>query len=223
MNNIWRGALFLCAVSASSLIGSHLARPDTLPTQTAMQPPQRMAEPARTVAGFLNEAFTLFRSKDIAPAERWAKLRTLIERQMDISALAKFTTGARLGQTAAAMQQHFRRLLADYLVTAYGTMIEEAAETPYDIAVQNSPTDGTAVVTTIFRRTGSAPEPISWHLRATNGAYRIVDVVGGGISLAVTQRSVFQSVMQDGGLPELITKLEAHSHGFVDAANREAN
>jgi phospholipid transport system substrate-binding protein len=210
MNNTWRMSVILYAISAS-MIGSQLVWAETLPAQRVVQPAQSVSEPARTVVAFLNGAITLFRGKDIAPAERQGMLRTLIETKMDIPALAIFTTGAQVGQTAANMQQHFRRLLVDYLAIAYGGKIEEAAASPFDIVVEKPLSDGTAVVTTIFHRKGSAPEPISWHLRATNGAYRIVDVVDDGISLAITQRSVFLSVMRDGGLPQLITKLEAHS------------
>jgi len=130
---------------------------------------------------------------------------------MDIPSLAIFTTGAQLGRTAPDIQQQFWHALVDYLVTAYGLMIEDSAETPFDIAVDNPLADGTSVVTTVFHKMGSAPEPISWHLHATNGSFRIVDVVADGVSMAVTQRSVFLSVMRDGGLPQLIAKLEAHS------------
>jgi phospholipid transport system substrate-binding protein len=212
MNIVWRASLFCCAVWVSSLIGGGVARSDTFPTQAVKSPRQSLSEPARSVAAFLDSVFTLFRSRDIAPNDRQAMLRRLIETQMDIPALAAFMTDARLGQTAADLQRRFQRLLVDYLVAGYGRMIEAAATTPFDIVVENPLADGTAVVTTIFHRPGSSPEPISWHLLATNGAYRIVDVVADGVSLAVTQRSVFLSVMRDGGLPLLITKLEAHSH-----------
>jgi ABC-type transporter MlaC component len=190
------------------LIDPYAALSDNRPASPASE---IKSEPSRTVAEFLDGAFTLFRETDIAPIERRERLRILVQNKMDIPSLALFTTGAPLDKMSLNVQEHLRHALVDYLVTAYSIMMEDCAKISFDTIVEPTRIDGTAVVTTIFHKPGSPPEPVTWHLRPANGFFRIADVIAGGVSLAVTQREVFLSVMRDGGLPQLISKLEAHS------------
>jgi phospholipid transport system substrate-binding protein len=46
----------------------------------------------------------------------------------------------------------------------------------------------------------SGPEvAVDWRVRSSNGQYKVVDVIVEGVSMAVTQRADFASVIQRGG------------------------
>ena len=55
------------------------------------------------------------------------------------------------------------------------------------------------VSTDVFSPGSTSPLRIDWRLVAENGAYKINDVVVEGISMSVTQRSEFASVVQRNG------------------------
>ena len=52
------------------------------------------------------------------------------------------------------------------------------------------------------------PIGVDWHMREGKTNWQIVDIVVEGVSLAVTMRSEFTSVIQtQGGIPELLRRL----------------
>jgi phospholipid transport system substrate-binding protein len=55
------------------------------------------------------------------------------------------------------------------------------------------------VSTAIFGSGGTSPLNVEWRLVPDNGAYKIDDVIVEGISMGVTQRSEFASVIQRNG------------------------
>ena len=69
--------------------------------------------------------------------------------------------------------------------------------------------DGSLVSSEIVRPNGAPPAKVDWLLTEHDGAYKISDVIVEGVSMAVTQRSEFASVIQrHGGQVEgLITAL----------------
>ena len=66
-----------------------------------------------------------------------------------------------------------------------------------------------------MRANGQPPAGVDWLLTSQNGAYKISDVIVEGVSMAVTQRSEFASVIQrNGGQVEgLITALRQKTEG----------
>ena len=75
--------------------------------------------------------------------------------------------------------------------------------------------DGELVSSEIVRANGQPPARVEWLLTPQNGAYKISDVIVEGVSMAVTQRSEFASVIQrNGGQVEgLITALRQKTEG----------
>ena len=75
--------------------------------------------------------------------------------------------------------------------------------------------DGAIVSSQILRPAGSAPIKVDWRLTGRNGIYKISDVSVDGISMAVTQRSEFASVIQHNGgqLQGLIAMLREKTGG----------
>ena len=74
---------------------------------------------------------------------------------------------------------------------------------------------GAVVASEIVRPTGAPPVKVEWHLTDQRGTYKIRDVAVDGISMAVTQRSEFASVIQRNGgqVQGLITMLREKTGG----------
>jgi phospholipid transport system substrate-binding protein len=60
---------------------------------------------------------------------------------------------------------------------------------------------------------------VDWHLRPAGSSFSIVDIVVEGVSMAVTQRSDFASVIQSrGGVPGLLDALRAKNAQSADSS-----
>jgi phospholipid transport system substrate-binding protein len=138
-------------------------------------------------------------AKKIPPAERLARFRQLFRADFDGPAIARFVLGRYWRSASEEERQEFLKLFEDYVVYVYGTRLSELNGETFRLRSSRSDGDGTIVSTDVFTAGANAPIKVDWRLIAENGAFKITDVIIEGISLMVTQRSEFASVIQRHG------------------------
>jgi phospholipid transport system substrate-binding protein len=148
-------------------------------------------------------------SKKVPRAEQLARFRQLYLADFDGPGIARFVLGRYWRSASEQEQQEFLRLFEDYVVFVYGTRLSNfGAET---LKIRGSRTDesGTIVSTDIVSPNGDAPIKLDWRLITDHGSFKINDVIIEGISMLVTQRSEFASVIQrhDGQVGELLVMM----------------
>lgn len=168
-------------------------------TASAAAPP--MVNPADAVA-FMNKlwdrAAELLNNKT-DPAVKQARFRELFHSDFDCPGIARFVLGRYWRTASEEEQKEFVQLFEDYVVFVYaGRLSNLGGET---LKVRGSHSDGNGVIvsTDVISPGAASPLRIDWRLVAENGAYKISDVIVQGVSMAVTQRSEFASVVQRNG------------------------
>ncbi len=198
-----------------------IARAVALPTMAVAAPdPKQAGRAAGFVAGFLAEAFRIARAPGATPLQRRAQLADLFGAKMDVSRMAVSTTASVLNTTSADFQRRFRTILISYLVETYYPRLELASDpaVTVDSKAAAALPDGTQVVLTTFTKPGWGEQTVKWQLAAATDGFRIVDIYSSGASLVQMERDTFVSVMRDGGLPELMAKLDARTKALASAA-----
>ena len=150
---------------------------------------------------------------------REARFRVLLDEHFDMDAIAKFTLG-RYWRTATEEQRaQFRKLFEDFIVQSYSPRFAEYHG--QGVVVTGSTTDdrGIIVVHAKIAMSSSDDAHVDWHLRPAGSSFAIVDIVVEGVSLAVTQRSEFASVIQNrGGVAGLLDALRAKNAQSADSS-----
>jgi phospholipid transport system substrate-binding protein len=133
----------------------------------------------------------------VPAAARVQRFRQLFGADFDIPGISRFVLG-RYGRVATPeQQQQFQGLLREYLAQAYaGRLAQYAGE---KFAALNAQTQGdeTVVFSEITRNDGGKIR-VEWHLVNRDG-WKISDAYVAGVSMAVTERDEFASVIQQGG------------------------
>src|SRR5262249_52878715 len=135
--------------------------------------------------------------------------------------IAGYTTGDELTGQTSDFQHRFKTILISYLVETYYPRIELAADPSVKVEVTGGSAlpDGTAVVWTTFTKSDWVSQSVKWHLApAADGGFKIVDIYSSGASLVQMERDTFLSVMRNGGLPQLMAKLDARTKELASAA-----
>jgi ABC-type transporter MlaC component len=189
------------------------------PPATAWQ--QADSTPASSfVANFLNEAVHIARSEGTTSLQRRAQLADLFAGKMDMKLIAGYTTADELTEMSSDLQQRFRTILISYLVETYYPRLELASDP--SVTVDTTPaaplSDGTAVVWTTFTKQGWGAQSVKWRLAAEKDGFKIVDIYSAGASLVQMERDTFLSVMRNGGVPELMAKLDQRTKALASAA-----
>src|SRR5579859_2928738 len=205
------------------------------PVQAAAMAPQTLSPPASTrpqpsltgaatpaasfVSTFLGKAFGIARDTNMTPLQQRALLADLFAGKMDVGRIAGYTTDDKLTGQSTDFQRRFKTILISYLVETYYPRIELAADpsVKVDITAASSLPDGTAVVWTTFTKSDWVSQSVKWHLVPEDGGFRIADIYSAGASLVQMERDTFISVMRDGGLPQLMAKLDARTRALASA------
>jgi phospholipid transport system substrate-binding protein len=138
-------------------------------------------------------------SKKVSPSERLARFRQLFHADFDGPGIARFVLGRYWRNASEEEQQEYLKLFEDYVVFVYGTRLSNFSGETFKVRGTRTDESGTIVSTDILSPGGEPPIKIDWRLVSDNGAFKINDVVIEGISMMVTQRSEFASVIQRHG------------------------
>ena len=136
---------------------------------------------------------------------------TIFVDHFDVPAIGKFVLG-RYGRSATTEQlDAYQAVFQDYVVSTYNTRLTSYAGQTLDVIGATAGEEGRTIVKSRINQpaAGTSPIQVDWVMTGVDGSYKIIDVVIGGVSMALTQRSEFGSVIQSGGgtVDALITRL----------------
>jgi phospholipid transport system substrate-binding protein len=194
-------ALTAGAVQAADTTAAPLAAPSTLG-------PQELVEnSAKRMLTELDANRAMYKSD---PAKLDNLVATVLLPNFDTEYSARLV----LGQTwrTATPEQRKRFVDAFYhsLLRNYGAaLIDFTANNFVILPYKGDPADTTATVRTEVKRSSGDKIPVNFSLRKTDGVWKAWDVVIEGISYVKSFRTDFGSEIQQKGLDEVISRLEA--------------
>jgi phospholipid transport system substrate-binding protein len=169
---------------------------------------------AEFVEGLFDRARHLSaRSKNTDP-ERQRQLVAFVRTGVDLTAIARFSTGPFWKQASEAERGRFLVLFETFVAQTFGRRLGELSGHSLRIVKAVAAAPGTEdsrdmLVTSRFVGDDRALG-VDWRVRMSDTGPRIVDLVVEGISMAVAQRDEFITVIRngDGKFDALIAKLE---------------
>jgi phospholipid transport system substrate-binding protein len=172
------------------------------------------ADPTALISNLGSRALEVL-GKDATQSQRVARFRELLREDFDVPGIARFVLGRYWNAATEEQRAEYVKLFEDYIAMAYATRLAEYTGETFKVTGSRPNADGAIVSSQIVRPGGAAPVKVDWRLTGRNGIYKISDVSVDGISMAVTQRSEFASVIQHNGgqVQGLITMLREKTAG----------
>ncbi|HXC90349.1 MAG TPA: ABC transporter substrate-binding protein [Stellaceae bacterium] len=162
------------------------------------RPAAAAADPAAVITSLGNEALKVL-GRNVDPNVRVARFRELFSDDFDVPGIARFVLGRYWRLATPDQQQEFIRLFTNYIAFVYSNELAEYSGETLRVTGTRAAPDGQLVSSEIMRTNGQPPAPVDWLLVPVDGAYKIRDVIVESVSMAVTQRSEFASVIQRNG------------------------
>jgi phospholipid transport system substrate-binding protein len=177
-------------------------------------PAAAAADPAAVISNLGSRALEVL-GKDAPQSQRVARFRELLREDFDVPEISRFVLGRYWNVATEEQRVEFVKLFEEYIALAYSTRLAEYTGETLKVTGSRPDADGAVVSSQILRPAGAAPVKVDWRLIGRNGVYKISDVSVDGISMAVTQRSEFASVIQHNGgqVQGLITMLREKTGG----------
>jgi phospholipid transport system substrate-binding protein len=177
-------------------------------------PAAAAADPTAVISNLGSRALEVL-GKNAPQSQRVARFRELLREDFDVPEISRFVLGRYWNVATEEQRAEFLKLFEEYIALAYSTRLAEYTGETFKVTGSRPDADGAIVSSQILRPAGAAPVKVDWRLIGRNGAYKISDVSVDGISMAVTQRSEFASVIQHNGgqVQGLITMLREKTGG----------
>ena len=152
-------------------------------------------------------------------SERESKFRALFREGFDVPAISRFVLGTYWRTASEEQRRTFVTLFEAYVVHAYAVRFNEYGGQQLKVTAARAEGDDAALVQSMIAQpNGAPPLRVDWRVSKTDNGYRISDVVVEGISMAVTQRQEFSSVIQrNGGQLDALLKLLREKTGTTEA------
>src|SRR6266581_370593 len=156
------------------------------------------AQDARAFVSRLGTEAIQVLGPSVSPAQRLARFRELFRNDFDVPGIGQFVLGRYWRIATPPEQQEFLGLFQEYIVRSYSTRLTEYGGEPFRVTGARANGAETVVSSEVVRGNGSRIA-VDWYLIDHGGAHKITDVYVGGVSMKVTQRDEFASVIQRNG------------------------
>ena len=201
-------ALFLMAlvpVSSSAAADDAVANTAAKPEGPVLQFVQELG----------NQALTSLTAKNLPYEERSKRVRALLLRYFDIQTIGRFVLGTYWSQATDSQRQEYFGLFENMIVRTYTHRFADYSGQAFTVKGLSQDQKGgqDSIVTSEIIQPDAPPVHVDWRVRSESGTLRIVDVLIENVSMSITQRADFASIIQNGGgkVEVLLAALKNHT------------
>ena len=166
-------------------------------------------DPGKFVAAFAQNGIVEILAANISNTDKQQRFRTMFKRDFDIPAIGRFVLGRFSRGIAPTDQQSFDTLFEDVIVYTWSRRFSEYNGQTLKVTTSTPDgAEGSLVKSTVIGKGGDS-FTVDWRLRKHPEGFKVVDVIVGGVSMALTYRQEYSNIIsQNGGVPGLITQLK---------------
>ena len=162
----------------------------------------------RFVDGFGQRAVSALNGTMNDRAARRARFEELLRDGMDMPKIAALVLGRAWRAADADQRGRFTQAFEDHLIETYTRRFDAYAGERLQVLGQTVAGDDVLVASRVVSRQGE-PVDVVWRVRAEDDRWRIIDASVAGVSMVVTWRNEFGSVIEADGLDGLIARLQS--------------
>ncbi len=146
-----------------------------------------------------DETVATFANKGLSREQAVEKFRTLLYAGFDVPYIGRWVLGRYWNQASPAEQTEYQKLFERLIVDTYANRFVDYSGQTFKITGTRPEGDADTSVTTQILRQDGPPIGVDWRVRKGGSGYKIIDVAVEGVSMGLTQRQEFASVIQGGG------------------------
>lgn len=176
-----------------------IAGPTLAPTSAQAQ----NAKAPQAAAGFVqslgDKAIATLADPKVDDQQAKTVFRELLNENFDINTISRFVLGRYWNIADDAQKKEYQALFEQMIVEVYAERFSQYAGESFKVSgAQPAGTNDAVVMSQVLRPNGP-PVNVSWRVRSRDGNFKIIDVIVENVSMSVTQRSEFASVIESNG------------------------
>jgi phospholipid transport system substrate-binding protein len=168
-------------------------------------------DPGSYVMEMTKNAIDTLTNKSITQTEKEEQFGELFDTNFDVPSISRFVLGKYWKQASLDQKKKFITAFRNYIVKTYSSRFNEySGETLQLVNFENESNPKIFLVHTVLEREDAPMIKVDWRIGRKKDKFVILDIIIEGISLAITQRSEFISVIDqnEGSIDRLISLLK---------------
>jgi phospholipid transport system substrate-binding protein len=158
------------------------------------------ADPKTFVNDLVQQALALIRNQKLDDGARDRQFAALLNQNFDIPRISRFVLGRYWNAASADDLKAFNDLFEKWVVRIYSSRFKDYSGETVAVTGTHPESDTSYVVQSqLIHPDGSPPAQVVWHVNRTASGFKIVDVEVEGVSMALTEREEFASIIQRNG------------------------
>jgi phospholipid transport system substrate-binding protein len=189
-----RADLLRLVLAAALTIGALLASPAQAQTL-------HTADEAKTfIANLAQQAISSVAAKQISDKERNDRFRSLFVSAFDLPEISRFVLARYWRSASAEQQQDFIKLFEELQVLNWAQRFKDYKGEALQVTGSTGDGDQGFSVDTSMQRPSGQALPVTWKVhQGANGQLQVTDIIVEGVSMCITQRSDYNSLLQSNG------------------------
>lgn len=153
----------------------------------------------RFIDGMAQRALDFLADAGLSQEQKTNEFRKLLQDSFDMETIGRFALGRYWRESTPEQRKEYQKLFREMVVQVYSDRFKEYKGQRMETRSHRIDGDKDTIVTSFIVPEDGAEIQVDWRVRYKNGHYQIVDVIVEGVSMSVTQRSDFSSIIQRGG------------------------
>ncbi|MGD9764224.1 MAG: ABC transporter substrate-binding protein [Candidatus Binatia bacterium] len=149
-------------------------------------------------------------------AGRYERIRPVIDRHFDLDFMARFVLGPGWKELSPADQERWREAFEHISAATYAGRFTGYGGERFRTLGEEPGAEGTVFVRTVLDRPDGEDVELTYRLRSTDGAWKIVDVYQKGtVSELALRRSEYSTVLKREGFAKLLASVHAKAADYA--------
>jgi len=176
------------------------------------------SDPRAFVEHLGDEVVGILKSPDVKVPDRQRRFQTLFVQSFDAPTIGRFVLGQYWQKTSEEQRRSYLELFSDYVAAIYAVQFSHYEGQTFKTTGVQPVAGGDSAVEAEIARAGNPPMKVTFRVRREGVGLKIIDVMVEGVSLIVTKRDEFASVLGREGLDGLMKRMHATLDGMPKGA-----
>ncbi len=153
-----------------------------------------------------HDVFAKLADSSLSQTEKERDLRSLFRQNFDVPAVSRFVLGKHWRKASTAERQDFVDAFEEMNSRQFLAMVGKFSEEMFSIVKvqQDAANPSLSLVSTKIVQSEGEPISAVWRIRNNDGHYKVLDIVVEGVSMAITLRHEYGTVVKTDGADGLI-------------------
>ncbi len=162
------------------------------------------ADPAQDALGFIQDlsrqTISVITDEQLTAEQKVEKFRAIFAKGFDINTLSRVVLGRHWRRADSTQRAEYILAFENYVIETYARRLADVKTLDVEIKGTRVLNEKDVLVGSRFvRPDNQQPIRVEWRVRQKNAEFKIVDLVVEGVSMAVTQRAEFGSLIRNNG------------------------